>query len=126
VARSNIGNYMYNNVNSERGTYRSIANSNNFLTNMVPDVLATDFANNQYFSDYYIENASFLRLDNVTLGYNFSEMFNNKFRLQATLIGQNLALITKYTGIDPEIAGGIDNNFYPRPRTISLGLNVNL
>ncbi len=126
VARSNIGNYMYNNIYSERGVYRSIANSNNFLSNLSPDVFNSNFQNNQYFSDYYIQNASFLRLDNVTLGYNLSSLFNNKFRAHLSLIGQNLALATKYKGIDPEIQGGIDNNFYPRPRTISLGLNVNL
>lgn len=124
VLRSNLGNYMYNNVNSERGVYRNLT-LNNILRNGSPDLLATNFTNNQYFSDYYIENASFLRLDNVTIGYNAGSVLNSKSNLQLSLIGQNLLTVTKYSGLDPEIPGGIDNNFYPRPRTISFGLNLN-
>lgn len=115
---------MYNNFNSERGVYRNIT-LNNVLRNATPDLLNTGFTNNQYFSDYYIENASFLRLDNVTFGYNAGSVMNNKVDVQVSLIAQNLLTVTNYSGLDPEIAGGIDNNFYPRPRTISLGLNLN-
>jgi len=124
VLRSNLGNYMYNNFNSERGVYRNLT-LNNLLRNGTPDLLATNFTNNQYFSDYYIENASFLRLDNVTLGYNAGRIMNDAANLQLSLIAQNLLTVTKYRGLDPEIPGGIDNNFYPRPRTISFGLNLN-
>lgn len=124
VLRSNLGNYMYNNFNSERGAYRNLT-LNNILRNATPDLLASNFSNNQYFSDYYIENASFLRLDNVTLGYNAGNILRDMANLQVSLIAQNLLTVTQYSGLDPEIAGGIDNNFYPRPRTISLGLNLN-
>ncbi|MBK8877852.1 MAG: TonB-dependent receptor [Haliscomenobacter sp.] len=124
ILRSNLGNYMYNNIDSERGVYRNIT-LNNVLRNATPDLLNTRFTNNQYFTDYYIENASFLRLDNVTFGYNAGSVMNNKVDVQVSLIAQNLLTVTNYSGLDPEIAGGIDNNFYPRPRTISLGLNLN-
>ncbi|PSR54324.1 SusC/RagA family protein [Adhaeribacter arboris] len=130
VLRANLGNYMYNNVQSNNGTYRSISNST-YLSNMASDVLSTNFTNNQYFSDYYIENASFLRLDNITIGYNFGKIINEKVNLRLSATGQNVFLITKYSGLDPEsqfnnnnIGGGIDNNYYPRPRTFSLGVNL--
>lgn len=125
VVRGNIGNYIYNNVNSNTGVYRSITNSIAVLNNMGSDVLNSGFTNNQYFSDYYIENGSFLRMDNAVLGYNLDGLLGEKIRLQVSLIGQNLFVITKYSGLDPEIAGGIDNNLYPVPRTISLGINLN-
>ncbi len=124
VLRSNLGNYMYNNINSNRAVYREIT-LNNVLRNTPVNLLDTKFTNSQYFSDYYLENASFLRLDNVTIGYNVGPVMNNKANVQLSLIGQNLLTVTNYTGLDPEIPGGIDNNFYPRPRTISFGLNVN-
>lgn len=124
VLRSNLGNYMYNNINSNRAVYREIT-LNNVLRNTPVNLLDTKFTNSQYFSDYYLENASFLRLDNVTIGYNVGPVMNNKANVQLSLIGQNLMTVTNYTGLDPEIPGGIDNNFYPRPRTISFGLNVN-
>ena len=124
VLRSNIGNYVYNNVDSERGVYRNLT-LNNVLRNATPDLLFTRFSNNQYFSDYYIQNASFLRMDNITFGYNAGSILNSKANLQLSAIVQNVFVITKYTGLDPEIPGGIDNNFYPRPRIISFGLNLN-
>lgn len=124
VLRSNLGNYVYNNVNSERGVSRNLT-LNNVLRNTTPDYLFTRFGNNQYFSDYYIENASFLRMDNITLGYNVGNILNDKANLQLSAIVQNVFVITKYTGLDPEIPGGIDNNFYPRPRIYSFGLNLN-
>ncbi|MES2874625.1 MAG: hypothetical protein V4708_12945, partial [Bacteroidota bacterium] len=75
-------------------------------------------------SDYYVQNASFLRMDNVNLGYNFGKVFNQRANLRLNLNAQNVFVITKYDGVDPEINGGIDNNFYPRPRTFSMGLNL--
>lgn len=124
VLRSNIGNYVYNNVDSERGVYRNLT-LNNVLRNATPDLLATQFNNNQYFSDYYIQNASFLRMDNITLGYNVGSILDNQANLQLSAMVQNVFVVTKYTGLDPEIPGGIDNNFYPRPRILSFGLNLN-
>jgi iron complex outermembrane receptor protein len=80
---------------------------------------------NWYFSDYYVQNASFLRCDNITLGYSFKKLFNviQSGRLSATL--QNPFVITKYKGLDPEIFGGIDNNVYPRPVMTVIGLTLN-
>ena len=121
VLRGSVGNYMYSNLNSG-GTFG--ANSLNYLYNPARDVLNTGFTNAQYFSDYYIQNASFLKMDNLTFGYNLSSLFKNKQSVQLTAIVQNVFRVTKYTGVDPEIAGGIDNNIYLRPRTYSLGVNI--
>ena len=124
VLRGNFDNYVYNNVLSNNGTFRGLTGTNNYLLNLSPNVLQTGFANNQYFSDYYVENGSFLRLDNLTLGYNLKGLLGGTSNTQISLIGQNLFTITKYSGLDPEVAGGIDNNIYPRPRILSFGLNV--
>jgi iron complex outermembrane receptor protein len=122
TVRGNFGNYMYNNVFSNNGTFRT--NSLNFLTNVSRNYLETGFANNQYFSDYYLQDASFLRMDQASLGYDFGKVFQDRANLRATLNVQNVFVMTKYKGLDPEIAGGIDNNFYPRPRVFSLGFNL--
>lgn len=122
VMRGSIGNYMYDNVNSNNGVYRQIVNPLGFLANGTKDYLNTGFVNNQYFSDYYIKNASFLRMDNINFGYDAGEIAKN-VRLRITANIQNVFVITKYGGLDPEISGGIDNTIYPRPRTYVLGLN---
>ena len=75
-------------------------------------------------SDIYIENASFLRMDNINLGYNVGSIFNKKASLRLSAIVQNAFVITNYNGIDPEVSSGIDNNKYPRPRIFSLGANL--
>ncbi|MHB1178160.1 MAG: SusC/RagA family TonB-linked outer membrane protein [Daejeonella sp.] len=127
VLRSNINNYVYNNVASSTGTYRNIFNPLNYLNNGSADILNTGFsgAGDRYFlSDYYVKNASFLRMDNINLGYNFGPVINQKANLRMSLNAQNVFVITKYDGVDPEINGGIDNNFYPRPRIFALGLNL--
>lgn len=120
--RGNIGNYVYNNINSGAGALQNVFNTNNYLSNVSSSVLSTNFQTNQYFSDYYLENASFLRMENLTVGYNVYQSKLASARLTAA--AQNLFVLTKYSGLDPEIPGGIDNNFYPRPRTLTLGLNV--
>jgi len=128
VLRANFGNYMYNNVASSTGTLRNILNPVGFLNNGSSDYLFTKFSGNgtnYYMSDYYVQNASFLRMDNFNIGYNAGKVFNNKASLRLSANVQNVFVITKYTGLDPEISGGIDNNFYPRPRTYVLGLNLN-
>jgi TonB-dependent starch-binding outer membrane protein SusC len=123
VMRGNIGNYMYNNFASNTGVLRGILNPLGFITNGSADYLNTGFKNNQYFSDYYMENASFLRMDNINFGYNAGEVAKNvSLRISANI--QNAFIITKYSGLDPEISGGIDNNIYPRPRTFVLGINL--
>jgi TonB-dependent starch-binding outer membrane protein SusC len=123
VLRSNIGNYNYNNFASNRGVLRGMLDPLGFLANGSADYLNTGFANNQYFSDYYIQNASFLRMDNINIGYDAGEVAKNvRLRLSANV--QNAFIITKYKGLDPEIFQGRDNNIYPRPRIFALGLNL--
>jgi TonB-dependent starch-binding outer membrane protein SusC len=123
VMRGNFGNYVYNNVNSSLGFYRNFKGSNGYLANLVANVNTTQFKENQYFSDYYIENASFIRMENINVGYNFNKIFggNTNMRINATV--QNVFTVTKYSGLNPEVQGGIDNNIYPTPRTYTLGLN---
>ncbi|MFP9114113.1 SusC/RagA family TonB-linked outer membrane protein [Flavobacterium sp. RHBU_3] len=124
--RGTYGNYNYNNVFSNTGNYATgLPTNGNYLNNMHTNALATNFNNPQYLSDYYVQNAAFLRWDNVTLGYTFKNVFKEGSTMQLTGAIQNVLVITGYKGIDPEIAGGIDNNFYPRPRIYTLGLNVN-
>ncbi len=124
VLRANIGNYMYNNVFSSNGVFQP--GSQMFLINAHRNYLETNFGTYQYFSDYYVENASFLRMDNFTVSYDFGRVFNQKANLRVNANVQNVFVATKYRGLDPEIAGGIDNNFYPRPRIFSLGFNLDL
>ena len=124
VLRGNFGNYVYNNVRSNNGAYRNFTNALGFLGNGVTNVLTTNFVNNQYFSDYYVENAAFVRMDNANVAYDFGRVIRKRVTLRATATAQNVFKITSYTGLDPEIAGGIDTNFYPRPRIFSLGLNA--
>ena len=118
---------MYNNTASNLAVTRSIITPNSYLGNAPSSVLNSSFSNNQYFSDYYLENASFLRMDNIGLTYNFgsiSKSQNNNLKVSFNC--QNVFVITKYTGVDPEIYSGIDNNFYPHPRIFTLGLNLSL
>ena len=79
---------------------------------------------NYYMSDYFVQNASFLKCDNITLGYSFDKLFGTlSGRVYATV--QNVFTITDYKGLDPEVGGGIDNNIYPRPLVSMLGLSLN-
>ncbi len=125
-AHGYFGNYLYNNYNSNAGVIRSIKNPINFIGNASSNYLETRFNNNQYLSDYYIENASFLRLDNINLGYTVGKVFNNKAYMRVSASVQNVIVITNYKGLDPENASdsGVDGNIYPRPRTFSLGVNL--
>jgi hypothetical protein len=128
VLRANLGNYMYNNVASSTGTLRNILNPIGFINNGSTDYLNTNFSGNgtnYYMSDYYVQNASFLRMDNINVGYNVGKVFNDKASLRLSANVQNVFVITQYKGLDPEINGGIDNNFYPRPRIFVIGLHLN-
>ncbi len=122
--RGSFDNYVYNNVYSNLGVKSGIFNPLGWINNGSRNYLETGFLNNQYFSDYYVQNASFIRMDNINIGYNAGEVFKKAF-LRVTANIQNAFVITNYEGVDPEISWGIDNNFYPRPRTFSLGLNLN-
>jgi iron complex outermembrane receptor protein len=126
AAHGTIGNYAYNNYFSNSGVLRAMKNPLNFVSNVSTNYLTTRFSNNQYISDYYIENASFLRLDNINLGYNVGRVLHDKATLRVAASVQNVFVITKYKGLDPEISSNeqIDNNIYPRPRVYSLGVNL--
>lgn len=122
--RANLGNYVYNNNFSQSGNLTQILGTA-IILNGSPNYLTTNFKGQQLLSDYYVQNAAFLRMDNVNLGYSFGQLFKSKASLQLTGSVQNVFVVTKYKGLDPEVASGVDNNIYPRPRVFSLGLNLN-
>lgn len=122
--RASIGNYVYNNVLASR-TSKRMMYSNGSLRNLVENDVYFD--QQQWFSDYFLENAGFVRCDNITVGYTWPDLLNNNLRLRLYGAVQNPFVITKYKGIDPEIApksdsAGVDNNVYPRPVTWTIGL----
>lgn len=119
--RAYLGNYVYNNVASTLGNYSAVKGAS--PVNLSTSVLSTGFVNPQYFSDVYIEDGSFLRMDNLTLGYTFRGVPNvRQVRIFGTI--QNVFTSTKYTGVDPSAGvNGIDNNIYPRSRTFVTGAN---
>ncbi|WP_179416013.1 SusC/RagA family TonB-linked outer membrane protein [Mucilaginibacter sp. E4BP6] len=125
-ARANFGNYVYNNIASSTGIQTNFLNGLGIIENGSSNVLKSGFTSAQYLSDYYLENASFFRMDNTHIGYNFGKVLKNTGDLKITGNVQNVFIITKYTGVDPESTTGIDNNQYPRPRTYTLGLNLTL
>ena len=129
-SRANIGNYVYNQVAAgasydqmyQIGYWKNFAN---YLSD-------TKFVKRQFTSDYFVENASFFKLDNLSAGYNFDNVAEH-FKVRLSFTVQNVFTITKYKGIDPEVGytsvngsnvPGIDNNSYPRPRTFMVGLNI--
>jgi TonB-linked SusC/RagA family outer membrane protein len=120
--RANLDNYVYNAVQASNGAYAGLK-FQGYLNNLPNSILKTNFTQYQLYSDYYVENASFLRMDNANLSYNFGKIAGlNSFRVTANV--QNVFVITNYTGLDPEVSSGIDNNIYPRPRVYSLGVNA--
>ena len=116
--RSSLGNYVYNNVASDAEMLADLW-TNNFIANRVTTAPFSNFSQAQYKSDYYVQNASFLKLDKVTLAYNLTDWCRLNFT------AQNIFTITNYEGVDPEVAGGIDNNMYPRSRNFILGASFN-
>lgn len=125
VLRAAFNNYIYNNIFSNNGRLNQITGGP-VLGNVSTNYLVTQFkgtSEQQLLSDYYIQNASFLKMDNLNIGYTVGKILRNKASLRANFSVQNVFTITKYQGLDPEISYGIDNNFYPRPRIYALGLN---
>ena len=129
TARASIGNYMYNDVAAGGANVgvSGVWSTSGFFSNRMRSAVETGFVGktNYYLSDYYLENASFLKIDNITIGYSFKDLFKviPSGRIYATV--QNPFVITKYSGLDPEVFGGIDNNIYPRPVISILGLSLN-
>lgn len=122
--RANIGNYVYNNIASQ--TFYGNLYNNNYWQNLTQHINKSKFNNSQYLTDFYIENASFFRMDNMSVGYNFKKLFSDKLRGRFSFTVQNAFVITNYSGLDPEVNSGIDNNIYPRPRTFLFGINLDL
>lgn len=119
--RANIGNYVYNQIAA--GSSYDQMYQIGYWRNMPAYLSETNFVKRQFTSDYFVSNASFFKLDNVSAGYLFENVIN-KLGVRLSVTGQNLATVTKYEGIDPEVDGGIDNNFYPRPRTFMVGFGL--
>jgi iron complex outermembrane receptor protein len=116
-----LGNYVYNNMASNLGNYRELS-ANLVPVNLHTSVLEYGFEDPQYFSDVYVEDASFLRMDNVSVGYTFGQGRLEGMRVFGAV--QNVFTLTGYSGIDPLVGfTGIDNNFYPRSRTFTAGLS---
>lgn len=125
AGRASFGNQVYNNVDSNNAYYDNLyvaANSN--TNNVTTDIYNTGFQSAQMKSDYYIQDAKFFRIDNIMVGYNFNDLNNGKMNARVYGTVNNAAVFTPYTGVDPEIQGGIDNNMYPRPTTYMLGVNL--
>lgn len=137
--RASLNNYVFNNVesNNSNQSKAAIYAQSGFFSNFVKRHLAINYQGigNYYMSDFFVQNASFVKLDNVTLGYSFDRLFGQKIGGRAYGSVSNVLTLTKYKGLDPEVglkdAGkpndgvGIDNNAYPRPIVMMLGLSLN-
>ena len=121
--RANIDNYVYNGMGMSTGAWETVSYNNSQLNNLNASFLKTGFKTRQYLSDYYVENASFLKLDNLSLSYNIGKI-NKWASLTVSAMVQNVFTITGYSGTDPEVPNGMDNSFYPRPRTYSVSLGL--
>jgi iron complex outermembrane receptor protein len=131
--RASIGNYVYNNVHTG-ANFSNFYYTTGYFNNLPQAVNDTKFQNLQSFSDYYLENASFFKMDNISLGYNVKKLFSEKLKGRFSFTVQNAFFITDYKGLDPEVnnvnaaantaSSGIDNNIYPRSRVFMLGVNL--
>lgn len=120
-SRISIGNYVYNAVAS--GASYDIRYALGYWANAPKFLEDTKFVTRQPYSDYFVQNASFFKLDNLNAGYNIDNIMK-KVNARVSFTVQNVFTITKYKGIDPEVDGGVDSNFYPRPRSFILGVNL--
>jgi iron complex outermembrane receptor protein len=126
-ARAELGATIYNNIHSNSATFQTIDGTKKYLNNIsslyYQDEVQRTTAN-QLMSNHYLESANFLRLDFINVGYNFGKLgfSKDKVGLNINFVVQNALVLTKYSGQDPEIGSGIDNNFYPRPRVYSINL----
>lgn len=126
AGRASVGNYVYNNIQTDMGYLNRLFGTTKYLSNVnqsAVDLNVVDQAK-LTFSDHFVTDASFFRIDHITAGYSFSKFIGKSaLRVYATI--QNPMLVTNYEGLDPEIDTGIDNNVYPRPRTYLAGFSVN-
>ncbi len=125
VMRASIGNYVFNNNISASSNIRNILNPLKYLTNAIASNLMSGKGDKYFMSDYYVQNGSFVKMDNLYINYTFRKIFQSRSNLTVNANLQNVFTITNYEGVDPEVQSGVDNNLYPRARVMSLGLNLN-
>lgn len=118
-----FGNYVYNYVQADQ-YIQSVYSDQGSFSNILVSTRDTGFQTQQLYSDYWLEKGNFFRIDNITLGYTFHKLWNSSSSLRLKFSVSNVAQITGYSGIDPEIYSGIDKEVYPRPRTFTLGANL--
>ncbi|KIO53825.1 SusC/RagA family TonB-linked outer membrane protein [Flavobacterium hibernum] len=130
--RASLGNYIYDNVSSDKGYLQAGLRRDSDLSNISTDYYNTGFTTEsnsngtqRNYSDYFVKDASFIKLDNVVFGYTFDKTLLKAASLRFTVGVQNVFVLTKYDGLDPEKFNGIDNNVYPRARTFLFGVNAN-
>lgn len=122
--RASIGNYAYNAMAVNTGALETMKYSAPQLSNLHASYRDTQFKQRQFFSDYYVENASFLKMDNLTVSYDFGRFCSKAIGVRASVMMQNVFTLTNYSGVDPEIPNGFDSSFYPRPKIVSLSLGL--
>ena len=119
-----FGNYVFN-YQEAKQSLMSLISSEGVSSNISHAAMERGFSQEQYFSDMFLESGAFFRIDNITLGYTFKRLWNPTSTLRLALSAQNVAILTNYSGVDPEIYDGIDNSIYQRPRIFTLSLNLN-
>lgn len=128
--RASLGNYIFDNVSSDKGYLDAALRRDTDLSNVTTDYYNTGFkfednGTQRYYSDYFVKDASFIKLDNVTVGYTLDKTLLKSVTLRFSAGVQNVLTLTKYDGLDPEKFNGIDGNIYPRARTYLFGVNAN-
>ena len=118
-----FGNYIYNYVKADQYV-ESVYSDQGSFSNILQSTRELGFKTQQLYSDYWLEKGHFFRIDNITLGYTFHKLWNSSSSLRLKFSVSNVATISGYTGIDPELSDGIDRDVYPRPRTFSIGANL--
>jgi iron complex outermembrane receptor protein len=119
-----FGNYVYN-YQEAKQSLESLYGASGVSGNISQTTLKNGFKQQRIYTDYFLESGAFFTFDNVTLGYTINKLWGDKSTLRMALSAQNVYRITKYSGVDPEVFSGIDNNIYQRPRMYSLALNLN-
>ncbi|RKS94518.1 iron complex outermembrane receptor protein [Flavobacterium limicola] len=128
--RASLGNFIFDNINSDKGYLQAALRRDSDLANITPDYYATGFTfedngTQRYLSDYFVKDASFIKLDNVTVGYSMDKSLLKDVSLRFSLGVQNALVFSKYDGLDPENFSGVDGSVYPRARTFVFGVNAN-
>jgi TonB-linked SusC/RagA family outer membrane protein len=123
-AHGAFGAYVYNYIKADQ-YLQSVYSDQGSFSNILPSTRDLGFDTQQLYTDYFLESADFLRMDNITLGYTFKNLWNSKSNLRLAFAVQNVFTITGYSGISPELSSGIDRDVYPSPRTFSISANLN-